>query len=118
VITVGASTYTDKIAAYSLAECGAVLCVDVAAPGGGGSYRILSTNRGGGYGLIAGTSPAAAHVTGALALALELRRKITFDDLVRLMQRTARPLVCSACTPSRQGAGLIDVNAMVGELTK
>jgi subtilisin len=48
--------------------------VVVAAPGGSTkSQRILSTTKGGGYGWGSGTSQAAAHVTGAMALVLQIK---------------------------------------------
>jgi subtilisin family serine protease len=68
--------------------------VAVAAPGGSTQdQRILSTNKGGGYGWGSGTSQAAAHVTGALALALQIQSHMSFE-----------------------GAGLIDVEAMIEAL--
>ena len=109
VITVGATTVTDKVANYSL-QGG----VHVVAPGGDSTGKILTTNLGGGYGLITGTSPATAHVTGAVALALKLQRHLSFTQVRDLLQRTANPLPC--CPIAQQGAGLIDVKAMVEEL--
>ena len=118
VIAVGATTATDKVAGYSLWGG-----VDVVAPGGDGTLKILTTNRGGGYGLIIGTSPSAAHVSGAVALALERQPKLSFERVVNVMQRTADHLGCPAwpatsagCSIDHQGAGLIDVSAMLDAL--
>jgi len=111
---VGATTFNDKVASYSLWGG-----VDVVAPGGEGgesAQKILTTNLGGGYGLISGTSPATAHVTGAVALALQLRRDLSFAQVQDLLQQTANPLDC--CPIDQQGFGLIDVKAMVEELKK
>lgn len=119
VISVGATTARDKVASYSLWGG-----VDVVAPGGDSAKKILTTNLGGGYGLISGTSPATAHVTGAVALALQLRPKLSPAKVQALLQRTANHLECprwpivSHCPVDQQGAGLIDVQAMVDELTK
>jgi subtilisin family serine protease len=113
VITVGATTIRDKVAGYSLSGG-----VDVVAPGGDSEQQILSTNVGGGYGLITGTSPAAAHVTAAVALAVHLRPRISVDRVAELLQLTADHLDCLGCTIEKQGAGLIDVRAMVDELTR
>jgi subtilisin len=115
VITVGATTTANTVPSYSLWG------VDVVAPGGNSGElplvtKILTTNVGGGYGLIIGTSPAAAHVTGAVALALQLRRTLTPAQAQDLLRQTARPLSC--CTDDQQGAGLIDVEAMVDALEK
>ena len=130
VISVGATTIQDKVASYSLwagavdPATNLVLHVDIVAPGGGdGGQKILTTNRGGGYGLISGTSPAAAHVSGAVALALQLQRNLSPAQVQDLLRRTANHLQCpswpsvSGC-PVNQGAGLIDVEAMVKELRK
>jgi subtilisin family serine protease len=106
VISVAATNGDDKVTGYS--QSGKV---DVAAPGGSQSGpRIFSTNKGGGYGLGSGTSQAAAHVTGALALVLQKNPKMSFEEVMALMQETARDL---GEPVERQGAGLIDVEAMV-----
>ena len=110
VITVGATTFADTVPGYSLWG------VDVVAPGGGSGGKILTTNVGGGYGLISGTSPATAHVSGAVALALQVQRDLTPAQAQDLLQQTARPL--SGYTIDQQGAGLIDVEAMVKALQK
>ncbi len=86
----------------------------VAAPGGSTkSQRILSTNKGGGYGWGSGTSQAAAHVTGALALALQIKPQMSFEEAVALLKGTARDL---GEPVEQQGAGLIDVEAMIEAL--
>jgi subtilisin family serine protease len=108
VITVGATTAKNAVAIYSLWG------VDVVAPGGDSAQQIFTTNLGGGYGLISGTSPAAAHVTGAVALALQLRPDLSAQQVQELLQRTAHHLRC--CPIDQQGAGLIDVRAMVEAL--
>src|SRR5205814_4791515 len=90
VITVGATTVRDNVAGYSLSGG-----VDVFAPGGDSEEQILSTNVGGGYGLITGTSPAAAHVSAAVALAVRLRPTISVDRVTELLQLTADPLKCA-----------------------
>jgi subtilisin family serine protease len=116
---VGATSANNKVTSYSLWG------VDVVAPGGDSTEKILTTNLGGGYGLITGTSPAAAHVTGAVALALQLRRDLSPAQAQDLLQRTANHLQCplwpddaSTCPSDQQGAGLIDVKAMVQGLRK
>jgi subtilisin family serine protease len=88
--------------------------VDVAAPGGSKSgWRIFSTNRGGGYGLGSGTSQAAAHVTGAITLAFQKKPQMSFDEVVTLLQWTSTDL---GEPEERQGAGLINVEAMINAL--
>jgi subtilisin len=106
VISVAATNGDDKVTGYS--QSGKV---DMAAPGGSQSGpRIFSTNKGGGYGLGSGTSQAAAHVTGALALVLQKYPKMSFEEVIALIQETARDL---GDPVERQGAGLIDVEAMI-----
>jgi subtilisin family serine protease len=111
VISVAATNGDDKVTGYS--QSGKV---DVAAPGGSQSGpRIFSTNKGGGYGWGSGTSQAAAHVTGALALVLQKNPKISSEEAMTLLQRTARDL---GEPVERQGAGLIDVEAMIKALKR
>jgi len=111
VISVAATNGDDKVTGYS--QSGKV---DVAAPGGSQSGpRIFSTNKGGGYGWGSGTSQAAAHVTGALALVLQKNPKMSYEEAMTLLQETARDL---GEPVERQGAGLIDVEAMIKALKR
>jgi subtilisin len=111
VISVAATNGDDMITGYS--QSGKI---DVAAPGGSQSGpRIFSTNKGGGYGWGSGTSQAAAHVTGALALVLQKNPKISYEEAMTLLQETARDL---GEPVERQGAGLIDVEAMIKALKR
>ena len=111
VISVAATNGDDKVTGYS--QSGKV---DVAAPGGSQSGpRIFSTNKGGGYGWGSGTSQAAAHVTGALALVLQKNPKMSYEEAMALLQETARDL---GEPVERQGAGLIDVEAMIKALKR
>jgi subtilisin len=86
--------------------------VDLAAPGGDQQYGlILSTTINGGYGLGYGSSQAAAHVTGAAAVALQLAPGLSVDQVVALLKGTAKPL-----NDQHAGAGLVDVDKMVKSL--
>jgi len=88
--------------------------VAVAAPGGAkASARILSTAPGDGYALGSGTSQAAAHASGVVALALQYKPGLSFDRVVEVLQSTARDLGYS---PERQGTGLIDAPKMMKAL--
>jgi subtilisin family serine protease len=85
VMAVVATDSQDQITAYSFLEPR----WDLAAPGGSkASGRILSTTTGG-YGEGSGTSQAAAHVTGAVALALQLRPGLSFEEVRCVLQATA-----------------------------
>jgi subtilisin family serine protease len=110
VLAVTATNNNDQIAYYSLEGPE----VDVAAPGGEREWtdkRILSTYLGDWYGLGSGTSQAAAHVTGALALKLQQQRALSLDDVRWLLQHTATVLMGYART--QQGWGLIAVEPLL-----
>jgi hypothetical protein len=111
-IAVGAIDYYDRVADYS----GSGPWLDVLAPGGSiaTGTRILSTTLGGGYGYASGNSQAAAHVTAACALALQLKQKLSFEQVWSVLQTTATKLYDSATgqpyTSDQQGAGLINTD--------
>ncbi len=110
-MAVTATDYYDQVTAYSVSGPE----VDVCAPGGSKAtgIRILSTTRGGGYGEGSGTSQAAAHVTGATALALQLQPGLSFEQVRSVLQTTAVKL---GYPSTQQGAGRINVKKMVQAL--
>jgi subtilisin family serine protease len=115
VIAVAATDSNKNVPDYSLAGP----AVDVAASGGAygpASGKILSTNTGGAYGVGYGTSQAAAHVTGAAALALQLKPGQSFNQVRSLLQTTAA--VLPGYSQQQQGAGLIDAKKMILQLTR
>ena len=61
-----------------------------------------------------GTSQAAAHVTGAVALALQLQPGLSFAQVRNLLQTTASWIL--GYPQTQQGAGLINVYDMVQAL--
>ena len=112
-ITVGASTSgtTPAIAGFSSAGPTPVslrLKPDVVAPG----TSILSSEPGG-WGLSSGTSMAAPHVSGAVALLLQRHPDWTPEQVKAALSATARPVVTggTASRTTRAGAGLVDVAA-------
>jgi subtilisin len=110
VIAVAATDYNDSVTDYSLSGPQ----IDVAAPGGAkGSEMILSTNWDGGYALTSGTSQATPHVSGSIALALQRKSDLSFEEVLDLLQRTTWDL---GYPEERQGAGLIDVPNLVEAL--
>jgi subtilisin family serine protease len=84
----------------------------IAAPG----IDILTTVPLTGYDFVSGSSLAAAHVTGVVALLLEEDANLRPAQALELLRATSRPLaVASASTP--QTAGLVDACAALGKLT-
>ncbi|WP_332878059.1 S8 family peptidase [Massilia sp. S19_KUP03_FR1] len=111
VITVAATNRSGARASYS--NVGSI--VDVAAPGGDASAGILSTLNGGtrapagdAYASYSGTSMAAPHVAGVVALMLSKNPALTPDQVDVVLKSSARafPAACSGC-----GAGIVDATA-------
>ena len=89
--------------------------MDITAPGGVlTGARILSTyHLPPFYGYGSGTSQAAAHVTGALALKLQQKPQISLSQVQMLLRQTATILKDTTTDlpfpATQQGCGLIDV---------
>jgi subtilisin family serine protease len=96
VIAVTATDSNDRL--FAGASRGAH--VAIAAPG----VDVLVPAPNAGYQLTTGTSIAAAHVTGVVALMLERNPNLTSADVRRILSATAKPLGPSASF----GAGLVD----------
>ncbi len=79
------STAADKIACFSNSS----IAVDLLAPGA----AITSSGMGGGVAGFAGTSQAAPHVAGALALLLQVKPTATADQLEAALKASGRPIV-------------------------
>jgi subtilisin family serine protease len=103
VIGVSANGYLLEKAYYSSYGVGAV---EVTAPGGDRRFqvppppisngRVLSTWRGGGYAWAQGTSMAAPHVTGVVALLISQFGKMPQGRVQAMITQTADPLPCPA----------------------
>ena len=102
VISVAALTSSGGLASFS--NYGATT-VDIAAPGAG----INSTLPGGGYGAYSGTSMAAPHVAGSIALLAAARPGMTAADTRTAILSTARPT--TALTGRTVTGGRLDVAA-------
>lgn len=81
------STAADKIACFSNSS----VAVDLLAPGA----AISSSGMGGGVAGFAGTSQAAPHVAGALALLLQAKPSATADQLEAALKTSGRPIADS-----------------------
>jgi serine protease len=113
VIAVAATGKTGARASYS--NHGTL--IDVAAPGGDGSYGVISTlNLGSSapgadnYAGYQGTSMATPHVAGVAALMFAAKPTLTPDQVESMLKSTARafPATCSGC-----GTGIVDATAAV-----
>ena len=89
--SVGALTKDDKLAKFSLrgpSKLTNKFKPEISAPG----VNILSADYKGGYVLKTGTSMAAPHVTGAVALILEANKNLSVDKVEDILKSTATPL--------------------------
>lgn len=84
----------------------------IAAPG----IDILTTVPQTGYDFVSGSSVAAAHVTGVVALLLEEDPRLGAAEALQLLRSTSRPLALASASGS-PGAALIDACAALGRLT-
>jgi subtilisin family serine protease len=84
----------------------------IAAPG----IDILTTVPQTGYDFVSGSSLAAAHVTGVVALLLEQDPGLGPVQALELLRATSRPLAVASASTSRS-AGLVDACAALGKLT-
>ena len=89
--SVGALTKDDRLAKFSLrgpSKHTKNIKPEISAPG----VNILSADYKGGYVLKTGTSMAAPHVTGAVALILEANKNLSVDKVEDILKSTATPL--------------------------
>ncbi|MEN3308248.1 MAG: hypothetical protein V7603_4450 [Micromonosporaceae bacterium] len=110
-VTVGAVDRSGKLASFSSrGPVPGASKPDLVAPG----TSILSAVPGGGYRRLDGTSMAAPHVAGVVALMWAANPTLVGDvaGTAALLRRTARPAAGGGCTGDT-GAGLVDAYAAV-----
>lgn len=137
IVVVAAGNERDDASRYSPASCPGVITVgsvneqgnrayysnyglrvDVMAPGGevvpspqGGVLSLSSFPQGFGYQWLQGTSMAAPHVAGIVALMKAAKPSLTPQEAVTVLKATAIPLSAEACrrpTAAECGAGLVN----------
>lgn len=104
VISVAATDSNDNVPSWSSRGK-----VDIAAPG----VNIYSTYKGNKYATLSGTSMAAPHVTGVVALRKQLKPLATPSELKTILQSNADPLPYDATTV---GAGRVNAQKVVEAL--
>jgi bacillopeptidase F len=90
-ISVGATDSEDNIALFSSRgpnNCNLAIFPDISAPG----FIIFSSAPGDGYEYISGTSAAAPHVTGTIALLLDANPDLSVEAIESTLQQTATHL--------------------------
>ena len=109
-LAVGATDSDDEIANFSSRGPSpwSKIKPEVSAPG----VTILSTLPGGSYGTLSGTSMAAPHVAGTVALMLQANSVLTSQEIIEILTKTATSLV--ETTPNNDyGWGLVDAYAAI-----
>ncbi|MEU3450853.1 S8 family serine peptidase [Streptomyces thermolilacinus] len=109
VVTVAAMGRGNVKASYSNFGRGVI---DIAAPGGDGSYGVYSTLPGGKYGNMNGTSMASPHVAGVAALMVSVNPALTPADL---RARLAAQATDTACPSDSRCTGTTANNGFFGE---
>ncbi len=105
--TVAASDQNDAIASFSsrgpaVWKTGTFAKPDITAPG----VAVKSSLPGNKYANFSGTSMATPHVAGAIALIYQLQPKITVEQMIDVMKKSATKIDNN---PNSSGAGRIDV---------
>ncbi|WP_170936527.1 S8 family peptidase [Paenibacillus aquistagni] len=106
VIAVAASDQKGRIAPFSSRGRG----ITITAPG----VDILSTSRGGGFGTESGTSMAAPHVTGTIALMLSLKPNLSASDIQQILISSSQRL--KGYRNYSQGAGLLNTARAIQDM--
>ena len=120
VITVAATTRSGGRASFTNVGT----AVAVSAPGGefgdgvltlfnDGLTSPIARPAGDVYAFVAGTSVAAAHVTGVAALLFSANERLSPAQVKEILTTTARPFPDSSCTTATCGAGIVDASAAV-----
>ncbi|UCF10542.1 MAG: S8 family serine peptidase [Candidatus Bipolaricaulota bacterium] len=107
VLAISATDQDDELASFSNYGCG----IDAAAPGD----EIVSIDIKGGARQASGTSFAAPHVSGTLALILSARPELDRQEAIAILRGSCQDLG-NAGPDSRFGAGLIQADDAVGDL--
>ena len=104
-MSVGALNSSYQRASYSHGAGFDSRMLHVMAPGGDRDQMVFSTIPGNNYGLSAGTSMAAPHVAGVVALMLSANPNLTHDQVRQILIDSATPLPFSNQNSNSFGAG-------------
>ncbi len=116
VITVAATTREGGLTSYTNTGAG----IDVSAPGGDLRNGLLVISNNGDtlpvaddFLLVAGTSYAAAQVSGITALMLSVNEDLNPLQVRNILVGSARPFADASCNPLFCGSGIVDASAAV-----
>lgn len=116
VVAVAATSRSGGLAWYSNTGEEVV----VSAPGGDGVDPVWAVSNSGitvpagdDYARLAGTSIAAAQVSGVAALLLSVNATLSSQQVTDILVQSARPFTDLSCTPLSCGAGIVDTAAAV-----
>jgi serine protease len=116
VITVAATTREGGLTSYTNTGAG----IDVSAPGGDLRNGLLVISNNGDtlpvaddFLLVAGTSYAAAQVSGITALMLSVNEDLNPLQVRNILVGSARPFADASCNPLICGSGIVDASAAV-----
>lgn len=109
----GRSSFTNVGAAIAVSAPGGEFGDGVLTLFNDGLTSPIASPAGDAFAFVAGTSIAAAHVSGVAALVFSANDRLSPAQVTDILQTTARPFPDSSCTTTTCGAGIVDSDAAV-----